>query len=335
MLKHIFPFLEKEQIEYVWMTKDGSLRSKVRILNFIPTKPTISDIPQWTYNGKFTNEGDTERLLLPERMWRHPFEHGWVVWCNTACLKKNLVTEFDTQQYNTSLLDTDIYLGFEQQFYFEVQDDTHQITPSIYFDKTKKVNPRTSNVFSSADLNSKENYCSVGQGSERTAIQEFTNCALKMNIALDSVYQHISPSQWGFKLQSGEALKMSDELCITRWLLSRIAEQYGWRANFETNPSFNGIHNRFGLNSSKCITTISTSWMREAFDKTYNESKTILKPYLERMRENRENYIEDEPDNVYISFNTNRNNFGLIKDERLSSDVNPYCIVRYYVTMFE
>ena len=334
MLKHIFPFLEKEQIEYVWMTKDGSLRSKVRILNFIPPKPSINDIPQWTYNGKFTNEGDTERLLLPQRMWRHPFEHGWVVWCMTACLRENGEMEFDTQQYRASLLDTDIHLGFEQQFYFEVQDDTHQVTPSVYFDRSKKVNSR-SNVFSSADLNSKENYCSVGQGSERTAIQEFMNCTLKMNIALDSVYQHISPSQWGFKLQSGEALKMSDELCITRWLLSRIAEQYGWRANFETNPSFNGIYYRFGLNSSKCITTISTAWMREAFHKTFSDVKMDVKSYLERMRENRENYIEDEPDNVYISFNTNRNNFRVIKDERPSGDVNPYCIVKYYVSMFE
>ena len=331
MLKHVFPFLEKEQFEYVWMTKDGSLRSKVRILNFIPTKPTISDIPQWSYNGRFTNEGDTERLLLPERMWRHPFDHGWVVWCMTACLRENGEIEFDTQQYNASLLDTDIYIGFEQQFYFEVQDDTHQVTPSIYFDR----NPQTNNnVFSSADLNSNENYCSVGQGSERTTIQDFTNCALKMNIALDSVYQHISPSQWSFKLQNGEAMKMSDELCITRWLLSRVAEQYGWRVNFETNPQLGGVYNRFNLNRSKCITTISTAWMREVFDKTYSEAKTILKPYLERMRENRENYIEDELD-VYIPFETNRNNFCLIKDERPSGHVNPYCIMQYYVAMFE
>lgn len=373
MLSFTFPFLNKQQVEYVWMTRDGSLRSKIRVLQDIPSSPKPEDFPQWTYDGSSTGEstvGRSERALIPSRVFHHPFEQGWVVWCDTASLGDPSPVDpgcgeyprgergridFDTSQHQARVDHREgLWFGFEQEFYFEKNDSTN-VTPSIYFDgKTKK-----SVIQSLADLHSRMNYCGVGQGVERKAVQEFARLAIYMGLSLYGINQEVAPSQWEFQIGTGDALNMADELCVARWLMGRVAEKYGWKVNYEPMPRLGGISEKYSFNGSGCHTNISTPDMR---DRTAEPFEERIQPVLERMRENHLEYMlnysgdnndermsgENETEkfdtfswgvnsrntSIRVPHQSVRENAGYIEDRRPAANVNPYKLVSYYSSVW-
>lgn len=353
MLSFTFPFLNKQQVEYVWMAR-GIMRSKIRILQNIPLSPKPEDFPQWTYDGSSTGEstvGRSERVLIPSRVFSHPFERGWVVWCDTASLGERGCIEFDTSQHQARANHREgLWFGFEQEFYFE-KNDSINVTPSIYFDgKTKK-----SVIQSSADLHSRMNYCGVGQGVERKAVQEFARLAIQMGLSLYGTNQEVAPSQWEFQIGTGDALNMADELWVARWLMGRVAERYGWKVNYEPMPRLAGVSEKYSFNGSGCHTNISTPEMRDRMADSFEER---IQPVLERMRENHLEFMvnysgenneermsgENETEqfdrfswgvnsrdtSIRVPHQSVRENAGYIEDRRPAANVDPYKLVSYY-----
>ena len=321
----------KSCIEYVWIGGNNELRSKTKVMDFLPI--SLDDIPEWNYDGSSTNQAsgeDSEIIIKPKCLFNDPFrsDYDYMVMCDTyypdGRPHKTNFRKFADDTFNKKL-DEKPWFGLEQEYFLTI-------------DESDKINFKNN-----VPKPQGQYYCSAGSENSfgRNVSEEHLQCCIKAGIKISGINAEVAPGQWEFQIGPCVGIEEGDHLWMARYLLLRVSEKYNFIVNFEPKP-FKG-----DWNGSGCHTNYSTKEMREpnglkiiiqAIEKLEKKHHEHMECYgtgnEKRMTGEHETASFDKFSyavanrgcSVRIGNDTYKNEKGYFEDRRPSSNCDPYLV---------
>lgn len=213
---------------YVWIDGTGlHIRSKDRTCDFIPS--THKDLPIWYFDGANTvqaNPDNSDTFIFPEVLYHDPFRRGNHIMVLADTYMFNYTPTPTNHRKNCFMLcqKGDVeepWFGFNQEFFLTTTDGRPLGWPQGGF-------PAPPGPY----------YCAVGADKivARDLMEAFYRCCLYAGVKLSGSNSGTSPSQWCFQVGPCPGIKAADDLWMARYILCRLAEEYGTVANFEPQP---------------------------------------------------------------------------------------------------
>ncbi|XP_071097223.1 glutamine synthetase-like [Haliotis cracherodii] len=240
---------EKVQVEYIWIDGSGEgIRAKCRTLDFNPKSP--EECPVWNFDGSSTEQAegrDSDRYLQPVAIFKDPFRRG-----NNKLLMCS-VYDHKFKPVKTNLRHTckavmekakaeEPWFGIEQEYTLLDYD-------KYPFGWPKKGFPGPQGPY----------YCGVGANKVygRDIVEAHYRACLYAGIEIAGCNAEVMPAQWEFQVGPCLGISMGDHLWVARYLLHRVAEDFGVIVTFDPKP-MSGDWNGAGAH-----TNYSTKSMRE------------------------------------------------------------------------
>lgn len=113
--------MAKYKLEYVWLdgyTPEPNLRSKTKIVDFEPKKP--SDCPVWGFDGSSTRQAeghDSDCLLHPVAIYPDSTRRNAYLVMNEVYLPKDRGPHPSNYRSTVSDDDEGMWIGFEQEYF--------------------------------------------------------------------------------------------------------------------------------------------------------------------------------------------------------------------------
>ena len=248
------------KVEYIWL--DGAkptrkLRSKTKIVTNLSGNPTISDFPEWSYDGSSTEQSDgsnSDLTLKPVNHVPDPIrgQGHYLVLCEVFAEDgtphdSNARAKLRTV-LNTGGSSAEPWIGFEQE-YTLLQAERPLGWPETGY-------PRPQGPY----------YCGVGpeQVYGRELVENHLKACIDAGLYIYGINAEVMPSQWEYQLgfrgnhsETPDPLTVSDHAWIARWLLLRLGEDYGVEPSFDNKPV------RGDWNGAGQHTNFSTAAMRD------------------------------------------------------------------------
>ena len=70
----------------------------------------------------------------------------------------------------------------------------------------------------------------------RDIVEEHTQACIDAGLSISGTNPEVMPGQWEFQIGPLDALAVSDQMYVARWLLHRIAEDYDVIISFDAKP---------------------------------------------------------------------------------------------------
>ena len=332
--------MNKLILEYVWLDgyKTPNLRSKIKVLDFASDVASLSleDIPEWNYDGSSTRQAPgnkSECVLKPVRVYNNGSNRALIL-CEVfnpsgtphrtnhrAKLRETLI-EHSGEQF---------WWGFEQE-YFITKDFKPLGFPEGGY-------PKPQGLY----------YCGVGgnQVVGREMVENHMYECLSYGLDITGINAEVAVGQWEYQCFNTDTLKACDDLWISRYLLYKETETYGFDIDISPKPVSGD------WNGSGCHTNFSTEEMRSSGGEEY------LSQMMERFEKNHTDHIAaygegnherltgdhetqkidtfswgvgDRGASVRVPNSFEKNNWtGYIEDRRPASNCNPYKVARLIV----
>lgn len=324
--------MTKVKAEYIWI--DGhkptaKLRSKTKIFEG-PVK-SLDDIPMWGFDGSSTMQADgsdSDCMLKPVYYLSDPIRGGDdILVMNEVRKPDGSIHESNTRARLVEIAekhkDEDAWFGIEQEYTFFKGRSPLGWPNGGY--------PAPQGPF----------YCGVGADEVfgRDIVEDHMDICLQAGIQISGVNAEVMPGQWEFQVGSLGPLEVSDQLWIARWILYRIAENYGVNATLHPKP-VKGDWNGAGAHAN-----FSTKLMRE------NGGLKIIESACEKLGRKHEEHIavygahneerltglhetcalhefrygvSDRGASIRIPMDTANNGKGYLEDRRPSANMDPY-----------
>jgi len=240
------------QCEYIWIGGSGSdIRAKTRTL---PKKvSSLSDIPCWNYDGSSTGQADgsfSEIWLQPVKFCADPFRGGDNILCLCECLEAKTMQPIRTNRRadamkvfeQKSVVDEEPWYGIEQEYtLFGAAGVTPLGWPNNGF-------PAPQGPY----------YCSVGANFAhgRHVVEAHYRACLYAGLDISGINAEVMAGQWEFQVGPSTGIDAADQLWLARYLLNRVAEDFGVVVSYEPKPikgDWNGAgaHTNFSTKSMR------------------------------------------------------------------------------------
>lgn len=323
------------QAEYIWI--DGTepsplVRSKTKIVA-TGKKPGI-----WGFDGSSTNQAtgaDSDCVLQPVFVCPDPLrgEENVLVMCE--------VLNVDMEPHPTNTRHAcaataeryaahEPWFGFEQEYTF-LSNGRPLGWPATGF-------PAPQGPY----------YCGVGGDKMpgREIVERHTAAMLRAGLAIEGTNAEVMMGQWEFQIGTLSAPECGDQLWTARWLLFRVAEDFGVWATLEPKPILGD------WNGAGCHTNFSTKEMRsengwdaiiaacEAIGKNVDEHvenygigiEMRLTGHHETQHYSKFSYgVSDRGASVRIPWQVAKDKRGYIEDRRPNANMDPYVVSKLLI----
>ena len=324
--------MSKIRLEYIWM--DGhkptqKLRSKTKVME--GTIDSLEDIPDWGFDGSSTNQAEgnnSDCLLKPVCKVPDPIRggHDLLVLCevmNADGTVHSSNSRAELRKVSEKFKDQKAWFGIEQEY--------------TLFDGRNPLGwpeggyPAPQGPF----------YCGVGADEVygRDIVEEHLQLCIDAGLEISGINAEVMPGQWEYQIGPLSPLESGDQMWLSRWLLYRIAEDYGVSATLHPKP-IKGDWNGAGAH-----TNFSTRFMRE------EGGLKVIKDACEKLSKNHDEHIavygahneerltglhetcsikefryavSDRGASIRIPMQTANDGFGYLEDRRPSANMDPY-----------
>jgi glutamine synthetase len=319
--------------EYIWI--DGTeptplLRSKTKV---IPDgeKPGI-----WGFDGSSTNQApgkNSDCVLNPVHIVPDPIRGG----DDVLVMTEVQLTDFTPHPTNTraalvaaaeKYADQESWFGIEQEYTF--LKNGHPLGwPQGGF-------PGPQGPY----------YCGVGADEiwGRDIVEAHTTACMKAGLTISGTNAEVMMGQWEFQIGPSPVPQIGDEMYLARWLLYRVAEDFGVSVTIDPKP-MPGDWNGAGAH-----TNFSTKAMRESYPPIIAACEALGKNAEEHIT----NYgagverrltglhetapwtefsygVSNRGASVRIPWQVEKDQKGYIEDRRPNSNCDPYTVTRLIV----
>jgi glutamine synthetase len=319
--------------EYIWI--DGTeptakLRSKTKIL------ADGAELPIWGFDGSSTNQAPGDKsdcVLQPVFSCPDPIRGG----DNVLVLSEVLLTDMTPHPSNTRAAcaaiaskykEHESIFGIEQEYTF-FKDGRPYGFPFGGF-------PAPQGGY----------YCGVGADEVygREIVEAHLDACLDAGLHLSGINAEVMPGQWEFQIGPVGAPQVADELWVARWLLYRIAEDFGVAATLDPKPV------KGDWNGAGAHTNFSTKKMREDYNAVVAAAEALgtraeehVKHYGHGIEDRLTGQHETAPWNEYSYGVSNRgasvripwqvevDGRGYLEDRRPNANCDPYDVTRLII----
>jgi glutamine synthetase len=272
----------KLKLEYIWIDgykPEPNLRSKIKIIDYKPTNfgITVDEVPHWGFDGSSTMQAEgfsSDCYLKPVRIYQRKFkidESYPVAYVLCEVYDKNNKPHETNERFKLGEEDSDFWVGFEQEYFIRSGHNQN----ILGFNSGNMIDPQG------------KYYCGVGgQIHGRHLSDEHLDLCLDLGIEIEGTNAEVALGQWEYQTFSKGKLKAADDLWMTRYLLYKLAEKYGYQIDIHPKPIVYGDWNGSGLH-----TNFSNKRMREKGGEEY--FKSIFNVFESRQQLHIDNYGSD------------------------------------------
>ena len=321
--------------EYIWI--DGtepspSLRSKTKVL------PNGSDFPIWGFDGSSTNQApgsNSDCVLRPVFSCPDPISGG----DNKLVMCEVLLPDMSPHPTNNRAACAEVAAKHEnQESWFGIEQEY-----TLFESDGKQPLGFPEGGFPEAQG---PYYCSVGANYNfgRDLSEAHATGCIEAGLGIAGTNAEVMPGQWEFQVGPLGPLEVSDQLWLSRWLLHRVAEEFGVVVSIDPKP-VSGDWNGAG-----CHTNFSTKAMRESYQPIIDACEALGKNITEHI----ENYgagndkrltglhetqsidqfsygVSDRGASIRIPWQVEVDQKGYLEDRRPASNMDPYLVTKLLV----
>ena len=221
--------------------------------------------------------------------------------------------------------DDDFWFGFEQEYF--LWDPETDLPLGFPKDQTPQG----------------QFYCSVGGKNAfgREIMDKHLDMCLDAGINVEGTNGEVAPGQWEFQTFSKGAKSAGDQTWIARYLLERIAEDYGLSIDYHPKPLGATDWNGSGMHANFSNDTLRTCGSKETYDTICEAFRPVVKEHIDvygayndqRLTGEHETQsidqfsfgVSDRGASIRIPIMTVENGWkGWLEDRRPASNSDPY-----------
>lgn len=333
---------DRVMCEYLWVDGSGEgIRSKCRTLDFEPKHP--KECPVWNYDGSSTYQAEgsnSDMYLHPVAIFRDPFRRdpNKLVLCEVFKYNKKPAETNQRKTCNEVMeqaKDKKPWFGIEQE-YTLLDTDGHP------FGWPKNGFPGPQGPY----------YCGVGANKVygRDIIEAHYRACLYAGVKIAGCNAEVMPAQWEFQVGPCEGIDMGDHLWIGRYLLHRVAEDFGVVVTLDPKPiegDWNGAGAHCNYSTLQMREDGGIKYIEDAIEKLSKHHVRHIKAYDPKEGKDNERRltgfhetssihdfsagIANRGASIRIPRQVAEEKKGYLEDRRPSSNCDPYAVTEVIV----